>query len=124
MKILSPTICAIAISALSLGLSTPSVAKSPTKLSSQINYLMESMHKSDCLFVRNGKAYPKDKAAKHLKKKWLYAKDGIDTIDAFINEIASKSWFTGREYQVICEDKLTSSENWLKHQLSGYRAAS
>ncbi len=112
------TLCIISTSLQAL----PSAA-SPAKstLDNQVNFLIQRMHESECTFVKNGNVYTKKQAASYLKNKWDYAKDGISSVDMFINTIGSSCWFTGREYQVNCNEKITSSRRWLTHELSFYK---
>lgn len=69
-----------------------------------VEYLIEQMKSSDCTFVRNGTEYDNLQAAEHLQNKWEYAEDRVASTEMFINEVASKSWFTGRAYQVKCDE--------------------
>ncbi len=82
-----------------------------------VQYLINQMHQSDCVFVRNGHRHSGEEAAKHLTRKWDYAKDDITSTQVFIDEVASKSWFTGTPYHVICQGQQDTSANWLTQQL-------
>ncbi len=101
---------------------TPSLAP-PTKsvLNDQVNFLLKRMHESECTFIKSGKVYSKKQAANYLKNKWDYAKGEITSVDVFINRIGSSSWFTDREYQVNCDEKITSSRRWLTRELRSYK---
>ena len=78
-----------------------------------ISTLIKRVEQSSCTFIRNGKAYTNREAAEHMRNKWDYAKDDVDSVDVFIKEVASKSWSTGKPYWVDCQDKRITSEEWL-----------
>lgn len=74
--------------------------KSQLNESDQIEALIQTIEESDVIFIRNGDEYSPQEAAKHMRKKWNYAKDDIHTLDDFIENIASKSSMSGSPYQV------------------------
>lgn len=78
-----------------------------------ISTLIERVERSSCTFIRNGKLYTNQEAAEHMRNKWDYAKDDVDSVDVFIKEVASKSWLSGKPYWVDCQDKRITSEQWL-----------
>ncbi|CAH1538056.1 conserved exported hypothetical protein [Vibrio harveyi] len=78
-----------------------------------ISTLIKRVEQSSCTFIRNGKAYTNREAAEHMRNKWDYAKDDVDSVDVFIKELASKSWLSGKPYWVDCQDKRITSEEWL-----------
>ncbi|MGR5094097.1 DUF5329 family protein [Vibrio maritimus] len=90
---------------------------------SDVLYLIDQMQTSSCTFVRNGKNHTGQEASDHLRRKWDYAKDDVTSTQVFIDEVASKSWFTGRAYQVICDEQSTSSAEWLTKQLDAKTVA-
>ena len=55
-------------------------------------------------FVRNGDEYDADRAASHLAMKLDYAAADLPDVKSFIEEVASKSSFSGRDYEVIYPD--------------------
>ncbi|NGN96308.1 DUF5329 domain-containing protein [Grimontia sp. S25] len=83
-----------------------------------VEYLIAQMKSSDCTFIRNGSEYDNLQAAEHLQNKWEYAEDRVTSTEIFINEVASKSWFTGRAYQVKCGEETQTSQQWLTEQLA------
>ncbi|WP_245621488.1 DUF5329 family protein [Enterovibrio calviensis] len=89
----------------------------PTTVEDDVSYLVEQMLESDCHFERNGTTYTREEAVEHLKNKWDYAKNKVESTEMFINEVASKSWFTGREYKVICGNGEHTSQQWFQQQL-------
>jgi hypothetical protein len=66
----------------------------------KIEALIDLVRTSDITFIRNGEAYEGKKAAEHLKKKYDHANGKIQTLDQFIEHIASKSSMSGEAYQV------------------------
>lgn len=84
---------------------------------SDVLYLIDQMQSSSCTFIRNGKEHTGQEAADHLRRKWDYAKDDVTSTQVFIDEVASKSWFTGKAYQVVCAENSSSSADWLTQQL-------
>lgn len=91
------------------GLTLPAYAH----LEQQVSRLIHNIEQSSCTFYRNGKAYSPLEAAEHIKNKWDYAKDDVDSLNTFIHDVASKSWFTGKPYMVECADKRMTSQQWL-----------
>jgi hypothetical protein len=55
-------------------------------------------------FYRNGNLYDSKTAAEHLKMKWTKAGNNIKTAEEFIEEIASKSSLSGKDYKIIFEN--------------------
>ncbi|GAB7230714.1 YfeK family protein [Vibrio rotiferianus] len=83
-----------------------------------ISTLIKRVEQSSCTFIRNGKTYTNQEAAEHMRNKWDYAKDDVDSVDVFIKEVASKSWLSGKPYWVDCQDKRITSEEWLTSLMS------
>ena len=110
------TICAtILLAAISV---SPNWAKSDI----EINHLLNYVKSSGCIFIRNGKEYPAEEAYHHLKKKYEYAIDSIQTAEKFIDHIATKSSITGRPYRVRCNGQEMHSPDWLRIELRNLRS--
>jgi hypothetical protein len=93
-------------------ITVPSMAGDP--LASRINTLILAIEDSGCHFIRNGKTYTPAKSVAHIKKKYNYYKDDIDSIDKFIELSDSKSMISGKPYFVKCDDKERQvSATWL-----------
>ena len=88
----------------------------------EIEHLFEFIKKSDVIFIRNGKEYPVEDAAKHIQKKMDHFIDKIKTTEDFIDKSASKSELSGDVYQVKFKDstKMETSK-WLLSELKSYR---
>lgn len=70
-------------------------------------------------FVRNGSKYSAKEAAEHLRKKYNYAKDDIKTATEFIEELASKSSMSGKEYTIeFADGKVVKSGDLLRKKLA------
>lgn len=88
------------------------------RIEHDVMYLISEMELADCTFVRNGKTYTNLEAAVHLLNKWDYAKDDVESTTMFIDEVASKSWFTGKAYKVKCGGEEVTSKVWLTEKLA------
>ena len=55
-------------------------------------------------FIRNGDSYNSTDAASHLRRKFDYAKDRLNSVTDFIDKLASASWFSGKPYLVVLPD--------------------
>ncbi|MFH1421696.1 MAG: DUF5329 family protein [Planctomycetota bacterium] len=80
-----------------------------------IFHLLKEIEESDMTFIREGKEYTAREAAAHLRGKFEKEISGVNSLDEFIEKIASSSSTTGNPYYVKLKDgtKLTSAE-WLK----------
>ena len=93
-------------------IAVPSMAED--HLASQIDSLILTIEDSGCHFIRNGKTYTPAESVAHIKKKYNYFEDDIDSIDKFIELSASKSMISGKPYYVMCDDKERQvSATWL-----------
>jgi len=61
----------------------------------------------DARFLRNGNEYGREQAAEHLRRKYQRGKKYAGTARLFIENIASKSSFTGVEYHIRFVDGTT-----------------
>ena len=89
----------------------------------EIEYLLDFVSASGCTFVRNGSEHSSVDAAEHLRLKYRRGRRYADTAEEFIDNLASKSSWTGRAYRVICEGRAEPSADWLHRALDSYRAA-
>jgi hypothetical protein len=62
----------------------------------EIDYLISSVGKSGCTFIRNGKRYSGRDARAHLKSKRRHNAHLIDSAEDFIEKLASKSSTSGK----------------------------
>ena len=90
-----------------------------------INHLLKLVEESNCTFIRNDEEHDAQNAAQHIKKKYDYFKDKIDTPEEFIELCATKSLLSGRPYMVRCEGgREQPTADWLKAALDDYRSNS
>ncbi len=89
----------------------------------EIDYLLSYLSDSGCTFIRNGDEHPAKEAKEHLEMKYNYAKGRIKTAEDFINNIASKSSLSRKQYQVRCPDVLLPSKQWLERALASHRGS-
>ncbi len=82
-------------------------------LEQEVESLIEQIEQSPCAFIRNGKRYDQQQAAEHIRNKWDYAREDVADMQIFIDEVASKSWFSGKPYMVECGDSTITSNAWL-----------
>ena len=103
-------------------LHSPALAMDPG-VEKTINHLLEVVEESHCTFIRNDKEHDSKDAAQHIKKKYDYFKDKIDTPEKFIELCASKSLMSGKPYMVRCGgERKTPTADWLKAALDDYRS--
>ena len=90
----------------------------------EIRHLVDFVAASGCTFIRNGDAHDAKSAAEHLAMKYGKARSRLGTTEQFIEHVASRSFFTGREYQVQCPGKpAMTSASWLNGELDHWRRA-
>jgi len=91
-------------------------------LSETIQYLLDFVKTSECIFIRNQKEHTAVEAASHMQRKYEHYKGKIKTPEDFIRLTATKSLMTGKLYYVELKDgKKTTSEAWLLQALEDYR---
>ena len=89
----------------------------------EISHLLGFVSATQCSYERNGKSYNGKDAAKHIRKKYRYFKDQIDSTEKFIELSATKSTMSGKYYMIYCDDRLgIRSQQWLLDELNHYRA--
>ena len=88
-----------------------------------IDHLLEFVEEANCTFIRNDEEHDSKYAAEHIRKKYDYFKDKIDTPEEFIELCATKSLMSGRPYMVRCDgDGKILTADWLKSELDDYRS--
>lgn len=94
-----------------------------TRKEQEINYLLSFISQSDCIFIRNGTEHSAKEALKHIEKKYDYFRSDIDKAEDFIDLAATKSSFSGKQYNVACGKKKMTSQQWLLAALRDYRSS-
>jgi hypothetical protein len=73
----------------------------------------------DAVFIRNGTEHSPKEAAKHLRDKLKAIDDQIDSARAFIDNVASRSSITGKDYEIRFADGRTiPTRDYLMDELS------
>ncbi|WP_228445561.1 DUF5329 domain-containing protein [Thalassotalea sp. HSM 43] len=101
--------------------STMVLAKS-ANLEPEINHLLQYVATTDCLYERNGTAHKGTEAKQHIKKKYDYYEDDIETTEDFIKYAATKSTMSGDYYYIQCPGQAkVKSKDWLLAELASFR---
>ena len=88
----------------------------------EINHLLEFVANTSCQYERNGSVYDGVRAEKHIKKKYEYFRDRINSAEDFIEYSATKSTMSGKQYKIHCDNMATqNSSDWLLNELKKYR---
>lgn len=104
---------------ISILLSVSAVADTPA---TEIQYLLESVGQSGCVFVRNGKTHAATEAESHLRMKYGKTKFWIDSSEQFIERVASKSSWSGKPYFIDCPNvDREPAGDWLSQKLAAHR---
>ena len=88
----------------------------------EIRSLIHAVAESDCKFERNGSLHSAEAAAEHLELKYSRGKRHADSAEAFIERLASKSSWSGKPYQMICDGQTQPTGDWLTATLQDIRA--
>jgi len=92
-------------------------------MQSEINYLIAFLENSECQYERNGKIHTGKDTLNHVKKKYKYFKNKIDSTEKFIEYSATKSTLSGKYYMVLCKDSpKVKTQDWLLQELKNYRS--
>lgn len=111
------------LAVLSLVLISTALARDPHE-DARIEFLIrsvETLHGG--VFIRNGTEYDSKKAGEHLRMKLGKGGERVKTAEDFINGVASKSFFSGKPYQIRLENgKTTDAKPFLEQQLHDFDA--
>ena len=93
-----------------------------SRMDSEIDFLLDSVVTSDCVFIRNGKKHDAMAARKHLQLKRKRGKRYFSSAEEFIERLASKSSWSGDAYLIQCGSEPQKSANdWFTALLLKYR---
>lgn len=107
-----------------LALPAAALATPDARGEAEVRHLIEFVGSSGCTFIRNGDAHDAKAAADHLAMKYGKARSRLPDADAFVEHVASRSFFTGEEYRVRCPGVAEQTSNhWLTGELVRWRAA-
>ena len=88
----------------------------------EVQHLLDYVKDSGCIINRNGFDYPANKGVYHIKRKYDYFSDNINSTEDFIEYSASKSTMSGNYYTVTCPEKETvKTRDWLLLELKRFR---
>jgi len=98
------------------------VMAASTTMDEEIDALLAAVLTSECVFVRNGKEYDVEDAVSHLQMKRKRGGRYFSTTEKFIENIASKSSFSGKPYETRCGDSPPQSAgDWFNDRLAEIR---
>ena len=115
------TICSLL---LAWALMLTSSASAQTQAELEVNYLLEYVASSGCIFIRNGDDHDSADAADHLRLKYTRGKRYVNSAEQFIDRLATQSSWSGDQYRVTCAGKSEPSGEWLHRTLADYRQQS
>ena len=93
-----------------------------SNMDAEIDFLLDTVVTSNCVFIRNGSEYKSAAARDHLQMKRERGKRYFDNAEEFIEKIASQSSWTGKDYFIQCGDEPTQTANsWFTTLLQKYR---
>jgi Family of unknown function (DUF5329) len=92
----------------------------PAEEMGRIEHLCETVARSQGMyFVRNGRAYSPDDAAKFLREKLKAMGGEVTTAEEFIDKIATKSSTSGKQYTVrFADGREMPSAEFLRAELA------
>lgn len=113
------------LSFLTLILCSPLFAESKAiVIAEEIEQLITRVKQSEATFHRNGKTYSAAQAADHLRLKLQRGKKYAKTTEHFINQLASKSSWSGKAYRIELDNgTIQPMQQWLEVQLKEIRSS-
>lgn len=88
----------------------------------EIDNLLSTMGRSDCVFIRNGKRHNAEDAEDHLRMKLRRGKRYVTTTESFIERLASSSSMSKKPYYIECPgQEKTPTGEWLMQRLAELR---
>ena len=106
-------------------LSLQTRATEKPKLERELDYLIEEVRTSGCIFERNGSRHTAKEAAAHLQLKLKNGRKHVESAEDFIDKLASKSSWTGKPYYLHCPKVSRSLVSfWLHDKLTNLRIES
>ena len=80
-------------------------------MNEEIDYLISSVGRGGCTFIRNGNRLSGRNARAHLQSKRRRNAHVIDSTEVFIEKIASKSATSGKPYLISCNGEIPQNAN-------------
>ena len=98
-------------------------ALADTAAATEIRALIQAVAESGGEFNRNGSLHSAEAAAEHLELKYSRGKRYANSAEAFIDRLASKSSWSGKPYQMICDGEVHPAGDWLTATLATIRSS-
>jgi hypothetical protein len=92
-----------------------------TAADTEIRALIQAVAESGCEFNRNGSVHSAEAAADHLELKYSRGKRYAHSAEACIERLASKSSWSGKPYQMVCDGEEQPAGDWLTATLEEFR---
>ncbi|WP_016957687.1 DUF5329 family protein [Catenovulum agarivorans] len=91
-------------------------------MQAEIDHLLNYVANTNCQYERNGTMHKGEEAVAHIKKKYDYFIDDIESTEDFIKYSATKSKMSGKYYLIHCPEQTPiKSKYWLLAELAKYR---
>lgn len=122
-KLVAALLLALPVGAMAQPVVPPVAARTQV----EIDHLFDFLARSSCQFNRNGNWHDMVAAKAHVNTKYEYLKERgqISSTETFIDNAASKSSFSGKDYLVQCPGSgPVPSASWLKSELARFRQSS
>ncbi len=88
----------------------------------EIEHLLSFVASTSCKYERNGTLHDGVDAQNHIKKKYDYFTDKINSAEDFIKYSATKSTMSGKNYKIHCANMpMQNSADWLLDELKKFR---
>lgn len=88
----------------------------------EIDFLIQSVADSQCTFIRNGREHDAGAARDHLQMKRERGRRHYDSTEEFIERIASRSSWSGKDYWIRCGDaEPETARDWFLSRLKVFR---
>jgi hypothetical protein len=88
----------------------------------EIDYLLDTVAASGCIFIRNGSEHDAVSARGHLNLKRRRGKRYFSSADEFIDRLASSSSWSGKPYHIRCGEEEQLAKEWFTAVLEDYRS--
>ena len=118
------TLAALAAAALPFAVQAAPMSE---RTEAEIGHLFDYISQSGCRFERNGNWADTGAARDHVEMKYQYLRQRgmIATTEDFIDQAASRSSLSGKDYQVQCPGSaVVSTGGWLRTELDRFRRGS
>jgi len=108
------------ITVFAIFLSSAAIAAESTER--EIQFLIDSVGRDGCGFIRNSRRLSTHSARAHLQSKWELNARYVQTAEDFISKLASTSVTSGEPYQIKCRrEDAQAAGQWFTERLRQYR---